>query len=94
MRQGIFFDLTEPQTLVNAAGLYVSIATIQERTNTVDALGQVDLTNWVDVAGLVNLSTRANRRVARSKLPLPDHHRVRGLHEHLWHLVAAEEGLL
>ena len=55
MRQGIFWDPTEPLALVNDAGLFISLCTIQERTGAVNSMGQVDMTTWVNVSGLVNL---------------------------------------
>lgn len=35
--------------------MFSAVCTVQERTNTVSALGQPDLSDWVDIVGLVDL---------------------------------------
>lgn len=55
MYQGISYDLAQPIQAVIAAGLMTSTVTFQTRTNTKDAAGQVDLSDWLNVAGLVNI---------------------------------------
>lgn len=56
MRQGLY---AQPSDAINAAidsGLLVSTCDIQQRTGAIDAMGQPDLTDWVDVAGLTGIS--------------------------------------
>lgn len=58
MFQGLDYDLQAPIKAVKDAGLLNSLCTIQQRSGTVDALGQVDLSTWSDVAGLVNIACK------------------------------------
>lgn len=57
MYQGLALDLSATLSAVEQAGLFVSVCTIQTRNNTVTAGsgGQIDLTDWSDVSGLVNI---------------------------------------
>jgi hypothetical protein len=55
MYQGIGYDLGAPIAAVIAAGLMTSVVSFNVRTNTVDAAGQVDLSDWTPVTGLQNI---------------------------------------
>lgn len=55
MNQSLTYELTQVMPEVARTGLQISLATFQTLPKTVDALGQADLTNWVNVTGLVNI---------------------------------------
>lgn len=55
MNQGLAYEVSAVMPEVAKTGLQVSLATFQTLPNVVDTLGQADLTNWVNVAGLVNI---------------------------------------
>ena len=55
MRQGLY---TQPDAAINAviaSGLMISVCNIQQLTGATNAMGQVDTSDWVDVAGLTGL---------------------------------------
>jgi len=55
MRQNLAYEFGQVLGEVDAVGLFVSLCTIQQRTNTVSAVRQPNLTNWLNRAGLVNI---------------------------------------
>ena len=56
MNQGLTYEVNMVMPQAGLTGLFDSLCTIQARTNAVDpASGQVDLSDWVNVAGLVNI---------------------------------------
>lgn len=55
MLQGLYAQPGDAIAAFVASGLAISTCNIQSRTNVVDALGELDLTNWVDVAGLTGI---------------------------------------
>ncbi len=55
MNQSLAYEYPEAIAAAIESAALVSLCTIQQRTNTVDGLGQVDLADWVNVVGLVNL---------------------------------------
>lgn len=50
---GYELDAVMPEAL--GTGLFVSLCTIQQRTNTVGPTGQPDLTDWTDIPTLTDL---------------------------------------
>ena len=67
MNQGILYELGQVLPGVEALGLFDSLCTIQQRTNTVSALGQPDLTDWNDIPGLTNIQSMLS--IQRTALP-------------------------
>jgi hypothetical protein len=55
MNQSITIDLASTLRAVEAAGLFSSVCTFQEAIGDPDDLGQSDLVDWTDVAGLVDI---------------------------------------
>jgi len=55
MNQSLTYEFDQVMAQATSAGTFVSKATFQTRTNTTSAAGQVDLTDWNNVAGLVNI---------------------------------------
>jgi hypothetical protein len=55
MNQGLAYEIAAVMPEVAHTGLQVSTATFQTLPNTIDALGQADQTNWVNVTGLTNI---------------------------------------
>lgn len=55
MNQGLQYEIAGVMPEVARTGLQSGLATFQTLPNAVDALGQADLTNWVNVPGLVNI---------------------------------------
>lgn len=53
--QSLTLEFPQAISVVSDAGLFVSICTIQAPTQTPDSLGQVDLVDYTNVSGLVNL---------------------------------------
>ena len=56
MRQDLTYEMVEVVPAVQATGLPISSATFQTRPNTTSPGGAVNLTDWVDVAGLVGIA--------------------------------------
>lgn len=51
MNQGLAYELAQVMPQAYSTGLFVSLCTITQRTNTVDPLsGQMDLSDWVPVS--------------------------------------------
>jgi len=55
MNQGLQYEIAAVMQEVARTGLQASSATFQTLSNTVDALGQADMSDWVNVAGLTNI---------------------------------------
>lgn len=55
MNQGLTYELTSVMPEVVKTGLQRSLATFQTLANTVDPLGQADLTNWQNITNLTNI---------------------------------------
>jgi len=55
MNQSLSYEFPQPIILAAQSGAMISLCTFQQRTDTQDALGQVDLQDWVDVTGLVGI---------------------------------------
>lgn len=55
MNQSLTFDLTDTLRAVEASGLFTSLCSLFEPSQAVDGLGQVDLSNYTPIAGLVNI---------------------------------------
>lgn len=55
MNQSLAYEVSAVMPAAAVTGLQDSLATFQTLSNVVDSSGQVDLTNWVNVAGLVNI---------------------------------------
>ena len=53
--QDLSAELSAVMDEAQEGGLFSAVCTVQERTNTVSALGQPDLSDWVDIVGLVDL---------------------------------------
>lgn len=72
MHQGLAFELNNVMPAARATGLFASLVTFKDRpggaTPTVNAMGQVDLTNLVNVTGLVNIPCQ----IAPEKMLNPD----------------------
>jgi len=58
MNQSLTYEFGQVIPIVEQADLFVSQCTIQARTGAVSTTGQPDLTDWVNVAGLVNIPCR------------------------------------
>lgn len=55
MNQGLQYEIAAVMPEVARTGLQSSLATFQTLSKSVDPLGQADLTNWVNITGLVNI---------------------------------------
>lgn len=81
MNQGLSYELDAVMPAARATGLDSSLATFKDRPGganpTVNSSGQVDLTNYVPVAGLINipcqLSVLIDVRPAVDGARMPDH---------------------
>jgi hypothetical protein len=57
MNQSLSYEFPEPIALAIESDALSSLTTIQQRTNAVDTLGQVDLADWTDIPGLINIQS-------------------------------------
>ena len=55
MNQGLSYEISAVMPAVAQTLLQTSLATFQTLPNVVDALGQADQTNWVNIAALTNI---------------------------------------
>jgi hypothetical protein len=67
--QGLGLAIDSAITQAYATGLLSSLATIQQRTNTVSATGQPNLSTWTNIAGLVNIACQFS--IQRPAMPNP-----------------------
>jgi hypothetical protein len=58
MNQSLTYEFGQVIPIVEQADLFVSLCTIQARTGAVSVTGQPDLTDWVNIVGLVNIPCR------------------------------------
>jgi hypothetical protein len=67
--QGLGLAIDSAITQANATGLLSSLATIQQRTNTVSATGQPNLSTWNNIADLVDIPCQFS--IQRPAMPNP-----------------------
>lgn len=56
MNQFLSYELEATVPLAAESGLFSSLCTIQQRSNTLSVTGQVDLTDWNDIPTLSNIA--------------------------------------
>ena len=67
MRQDLSYEIEQVIPEVIQTSLYNCLCTIQQRTNTVSAVGQPDLADWVTIPTLQSLQAMAS--IARPFMP-------------------------